>query len=1049
MEPEGAPPEGAPPSSRKVAGGQPRRKKRSSKASPRPRPAERVQPEFSLDVSLPEGRAAAWETIEETDIVARDAGSQRRKDRARRARSLSERDQRDLDNVIGLLAHHGSAIERALDTSTSLESRVQRLETWQTEQIEAEIEDRLEALSSASASPRDDHRGSAAAVDDVGVSLCPANGQSWQVAFHDVNTRMGKLTEAFGSYTKNSTRIERLEALVDGLHDPALLDGSIDRIASRLGVVEMQLKQSEKQPPGSPKGSSRKGFGMDMIGVLSARVDALERLGAGDGSSSSSSRSSSRNEPAASVGHESTRERLEERLDVIAADVARLCSVEEGLGELDSRVTASTAAIEARMSELSAPCAGSTSSAEDAPVPNASIQALEAQLVDLTERMSALSEAAQAQLPQNDRGPSADELQAQLSAEVASLREELSDLRDETTDLREQLAEVGDSVSADGPGNRNALLAHAPERPAGRRYSVSLASGAVDDFVAVLEVPSEATEDGDTQEEVAADSMRVICPEGVAAGDALYIQTPEGHEITTTVPEGVEPGDEFDVSLAQDSESVGHRDQEASADGTAESEAGGEAESHSDLVGRSEVLVWMEQHATSVDELQRRVDALDGRLTSSESALDIRLSEMSGVLAEADVDDRAKAPQDSELTRTVASLVESQQAAAVQAEDFRGRFDALKVWAESSSSSLHSELESLRSEAAAEAAQRSLLAAEFERVTQFTQEVSHATADDLAVGSVSTGELAQRIDEQDATMASLNELFRESTATLEEDRKLISVIEQSMGTLDARLAASTSGLEVRVEDIDARLRELKHWAEVNSRELSAEVRSVKGASSVTDLRSQHSEPMEVAQEQSDAMEAAIARLRADFDNAVSDQAGPRSDDPELTEWMTTTTTKVAALETGLHENVVTLEREFKQFGQALSELSQWMQDHTTNGKARLAELDTRVTQLLEAAQQEGTSSSKADGDDENMMAMVDLRIETKASSLEDQIRTLGELCEQSRRAFAEETLKQADSEVTSYAPVGQVDELRARLDALQVGQPYPTIEMDPFFFLIV
>jgi polyhydroxyalkanoate synthesis regulator protein len=108
-----------------------------------------------------------------------------------------------------------------------------------------------------------------------------------------------------------------------------------------------------------------------------------------------------------------------------------------------------------------------------------------------------------------------------------------------------------------------------------------------------------------------------------------------------------------------------------------------------------------------------------------------------------------------------------------------------------------------------------------------------------------------------------------------------------------------------------------------------------------------------------------------------------------------------------------------------------------------------VTQLLEAAQQEGTSSSKADGDDENMMAMVDLRIETKASSLEDQIRTLGELCKQSRRAFAEEALKQADSEVTSYALVGQVDELRARLDALQVGQPYPTIEMDPFFFLIV
>ena len=1027
MEPGGAPPEGAPPSSRKVAGGQPRRKKRSSKASPRPRPAERVQPDFCLDVSLPEGRAAAWETIEETDIVARDVGSQRRKDSARRARSLSERDQRDLDNAIGLLAHHGSAIERVLNTSTSLESRVQRLETWQTEQIEAEIEDRLEALSSSSASPRDDR--SAAAVDEVGVSPCPANDQSWQVAFHDVNTRMSKLTEAFGSYTKNSIRIERLEAFVEGLHDPAC-DGSIDRMASRLDVVEMQLKQYEEQPPALPKGSSRKGFGMDMIGVLSARVDALERLAAGDVSSSRSR--SSRNEPAASVGQERNSQRVEKCLDAIGVDVARLCGVEEGLCALDSRVTTSTAAIEARMSELSALCTGSIHRSNDALGSNASIQALEAQLAELTERMSALSAAEQAQLPKNDR-VSTDELQAQLSAEVASMREELSDLRDETTDLREQLAEIGDSVSAEGPGNRNALLAHTPERPAGRRYSVSLASGAVDDFVAVLEVP-EATEEGDMQEEVATNSMRVICPEGVAAGDALYIQTPEGHEITTTVPEGVEPGDEFEVSLVQDSESVGHRDQEASADGIAEAEAGGEAESHSDLADRSEVLVWMEQHATIMDELQRRVDTLDGRLTSSESALDIRLSEMSGVFAEADVDEQVKDLQDSELTQIVASLVDSQQAAAVQAEDFRVRFDALKEWTEASSSSLRCGLESLGSEVAAEAAQRSLLSAEFERVKQVAQELSHATADDLAIGSVSTGELARRIGQQDATMASLNEVFRECITTLEEDRKIISVIEQSMGTLDARLAASTSGLEVRVEDIDARLRELKQWAEVNSRDLSDEVQSLKGASSVTELRSHPSESMAVAQEQSEAMKAAVEQLRAEFsnfENSVSNQTGPQSDDPELTVWITSTTTKVAALETGLHENVVTLETEFKQFGQTLSELGQWMQDHVTNGRVRLAELDTRVTQLLEAAQHEGTSCSKADvGDDESVMAIVDSRIETKASSLEDQIRTLGELCEQSHRALSEEfMLKQA----TTYAPVGQVDELRARLDALQVG----------------
>jgi hypothetical protein len=85
-----------------------------------------------------------------------------------------------------------------------------------------------------------------------------------------------------------------------------------------------------------------------------------------------------------------------------------------------------------------------------------------------------------------------------------------------------------------------------------RRYSVALKPGALDDFLAVVEVPDTLEEGEETQEaEIEAGTMRVLCPDGVSAGDALFVQTPEGVEITTEVPEGVQPGMEFVVDISR------------------------------------------------------------------------------------------------------------------------------------------------------------------------------------------------------------------------------------------------------------------------------------------------------------------------------------------------------------------------------------------------------------------------------------------------------------------------------------------------------------------
>ena len=79
--------------------------------------------------------------------------------------------------------------------------------------------------------------------------------------------------------------------------------------------------------------------------------------------------------------------------------------------------------------------------------------------------------------------------------------------------------------------------------PDGRRYSMSLTQGALDDFLAVVDLPESIAE-----EVSASQTLEVTCPEGVSAGDTLFLQYNDD-EIEVTVPEGIGPGDDFEVSV--------------------------------------------------------------------------------------------------------------------------------------------------------------------------------------------------------------------------------------------------------------------------------------------------------------------------------------------------------------------------------------------------------------------------------------------------------------------------------------------------------------------
>ena len=102
---------------------------------------------------------------------------------------------------------------------------------------------------------------------------------------------------------------------------------------------------------------------------------------------------------------------------------------------------------------------------------------------------------------------------------------------------REANAEPG------GGGAPTKKMAKRPKPPPRRRYSMSLTQGALDDFLAVVDLPESIAE-----EVSASQTLEVTCPEGVAAGDTLFLQYNDD-EIEVTVPEGIGPGDDFEVSV--------------------------------------------------------------------------------------------------------------------------------------------------------------------------------------------------------------------------------------------------------------------------------------------------------------------------------------------------------------------------------------------------------------------------------------------------------------------------------------------------------------------
>ena len=105
--------------------------------------------------------------------------------------------------------------------------------------------------------------------------------------------------------------------------------------------------------------------------------------------------------------------------------------------------------------------------------------------------------------------------------------------------------------------------AMASQSGGGRRYSISsaplaLALGAAEQPAGVLDQIEEESEDQAT--------LTVRCPEGIAAGETLYVTTPDLEEIEIIIPDGLEPGDEFDVALREEDSDDGGGDGEEESD---------------------------------------------------------------------------------------------------------------------------------------------------------------------------------------------------------------------------------------------------------------------------------------------------------------------------------------------------------------------------------------------------------------------------------------------------------------------------------------------------
>ena len=111
----------------------------------------------------------------------------------------------------------------------------------------------------------------------------------------------------------------------------------------------------------------------------------------------------------------------------------------------------------------------------------------------------------------------------------------------ETEKLAQSLKLTGSQAStktSDPTGHRSGTNSR-------RRYSVALTPGSLDNFLQTIDLPDAI--DSEEEEEM----LNVVCPHDTVPGDTLYITTPDGQEIEIIVPDGVEPGDEFELDLSQ------------------------------------------------------------------------------------------------------------------------------------------------------------------------------------------------------------------------------------------------------------------------------------------------------------------------------------------------------------------------------------------------------------------------------------------------------------------------------------------------------------------
>ena len=344
-------------------------------------------------------------------------------------------------------------------------------------------------------------------------------------------------------------------------------DGSIDKSefsrwageqAARASELESRLAAAMSEAQASTAQGSESAARLDSLEAAnSSSLAALnERL---------DTVSSSLEEVREEVREEEVRWRKCERSTVETKE--RVDTVEGKLAETQSQ-PASAAAVEdprpagadfdAALREVSDSAAAALAQAQEGLAPRQRLEDVEAQLAEIKasiEQLAARETSAPGQAVDaavdppaartDDAAPDSSTEQSTHSApkpapEPAPAEQTEADAEPDEEE-QEEAEEEGEAVA---PLPEPATLDKPVRRPppGRRRYSMSLTQGALDDFLSVVDLPESVAEEEDS------DTLEVTCPEGVSAGDVIYLQY-DDQEIEVTVPEGVEPGDEFEVNI--------------------------------------------------------------------------------------------------------------------------------------------------------------------------------------------------------------------------------------------------------------------------------------------------------------------------------------------------------------------------------------------------------------------------------------------------------------------------------------------------------------------